>query len=388
MRKSRLALLVIFLLVVAFFALAPGYLDRSMNRVVSAETSLAVGEEAAALHARLSVVDLHADPLLWRRDLLVENDHGHVDLPRLEAGNVAIQVFAATTKSPVGQNYDSNPSDSDMLTGLVIANRQPASTWTSLFERALYQADKLAEMEARAQGRLKFLRSASDLEALVAVRAREGRPVGAVMALEGAHALEGRLQNLQGLFDAGYRVLGLAHFFDNEVSGSMHGIDKYGLTDFGRKVVAQAEAMGMIIDLAHASPAALAEVLASTSRPVIVSHGGVQATCKVNRNLSDEQIQAVAANNGLIGIGYWDGAVCDTSPEGIVAAMTHVRDLVGVSYIALGSDFDGSVVTRFDTSQLSVLTQALLDAGFSEEDIAAIMGGNALRLFYQLLPRE
>jgi microsomal dipeptidase-like Zn-dependent dipeptidase len=348
--------MVIFLLVVAFFALAPGYLDRSMNRVVSAETSLAVGEEAAALHARLSVVDLHADPLLWRRDLLVENDHGHVDLPRLEAGNVAIQVFAATTKSPVGQNYDSNPSDSDMLTGLVIANRQPASTWTSLFERALYQADKLAEMEARAQGRLKFLRSASE--------------------------------NLQGLFDAGYRVLGLAHFFDNEVSGSMHGIDKYGLTDFGRKVVAQAEAMGMIIDLAHASPAALAEVLASTSRPVIVSHGGVQATCKVNRNLSDEQIQAVAANNGLIGIGYWDGAVCDTSPEGIVAAMTHVRDLVGVSYIALGSDFDGSVVTRFDTSQLSVLTQALLDAGFSEEDIAAIMGGNALRLFYQLLPRE
>ena len=387
MRKTRLTLLVIFFLIVAFFTVVPGYLDRSMNRVDSEGSSLAVGEEATALHARLTVVDLHADPLLWRRNLLVENEHGHVDLPRLEAGNVAIQVFAAATKSPVGQNYDSNPSDSDIMTGLMIANRQPAATWINLYERALYQADKLAEMEARAPSRLKFLRSASDLEALVAVRAREGRPVGAIMALEGAHALEGRLENLQGLFDAGYRVLGLAHFFDNEVSGSMHGIEKYGLTELGREVVAQAEELGMIIDLAHASPAAMAEVLATTRRPVIVSHGGVQATCEVNRNLSDEQIQAIAANNGLIGIGYWDGAVCDTSPEGIVAAMTHVRDLVGVSYIALGSDFDGSVVTRFDTSQLSVLTQALLDAGFSEEDIAAIMGGNALRLFYELLPR-
>ena len=80
--------------------------------------------------------------------------------------------------------------------------------------------------------------------------------------------------------------------------------------------------------------------------------------------------------------------MCDTSPQGIVAAMSHVRDLVGASYIALGSDFDGSVATRFDTSQLAVITQALLDANFSEREIAAIMGGNALRLFYQLLPRS
>mgnify|MGYP001550596802 CR=1 FL=1 len=388
MRKSHMALLLLAVLVAGFFALVPTYLDKNMNRVDPLDSSLAVGEEAAALHARLTVIDLHADPLLWRRDLLVDNDYGQVDLPRLEAGNVAVQVFAAATKSPVGLNYDSNPSDSDMMTGLMIANLQPPATWTSLFERARYQARKLAELEQRAPQRLQVVRTAADLEALMSSRSREGRPVGAIMALEGAHALEGKPENLQRLFDDGYRVLGLAHFFDNEISGSMHGEDKYGLTELGRQVVAQAEEMGMIIDLAHASPAAMAEVLATTSRPVIVSHGGVQATCEVNRNLDDEQIKAVAANNGLIGIGYWDGAVCDTSPQGIVAAMTHVRDLVGASYIALGSDFDGSVATRFDTSQLAVITQALLDANFSEEEIAAIMGGNALRLLYQLLPRS
>ena len=219
-------------------------------------------------------------------------------------------------------------------------------------------------------------------------REQSDQPVGAIMALEGAHALEGKAENLQGLFDAGYRVFGLAHFFDNEVSGSMHGMEKYGLTELGREVVREAESLGMVIDLAHASPAAISDALDQATQPVIVSHGGVRATCDVNRNLTDEQILRIAENGGLIGIGYWDAAICDTTPAGIVAAMMHVRDLVGVSYLALGSDFDGAVLTRFDTSQLAVITQALMDADFSEEEIAAIMGGNAIRLFYQLLPRS
>jgi microsomal dipeptidase-like Zn-dependent dipeptidase len=387
MRKRHLLALVIAGLLALFFALAPGTLDRQMNRVEPGDMVLSVGPEAEALHRRLTVVDLHADPLLWRRDLLVENDYGHVDLPRLEAGNVALQVFAAATKSPAGQNYDANPSDSDVMTGLMIANLQPTATWNSLYQRALYQVGKLLELEREAPRRLRVVRTAADLEALLAARSGRWQPVGAIMALEGAHALEGELGNLQGLFDAGYRVFGLAHFFDNEVSGSMHGMEKYGLTELGRSAVKMAESLGMVVDLAHASPAAIRDTLDMATRPVIVSHGGVRATCDVNRNLSDEQIRRVAANNGLIGIGYWDGAICDISPAGIVAAMQHVKDLVGVSYLALGSDFDGAVLTRFDTSQLAVITQALQQAGFTGEEISAVMGGNAVRLFYEVLPR-
>jgi microsomal dipeptidase-like Zn-dependent dipeptidase len=334
----------------------------------------------------LFVADLHADPLLWRRDLTQWLDHGQVDVPRLQAGNVALQVFGSPTKTPRGQNYDANQGDTDNLTALVIAELQPVATWTSLYQRALFHAEKLKRLEAAAEGQLRIIRSIADIESLVAARKGQARPVGALLGLEGAHALEGRIENLDGLFDAGFRMIGLAHFFDNEVAGSMHGMEKYGLTDLGREVVLRAEALGMVVDIAHSSPAAIDDVLAIASRPVVVSHTGVKATCDVNRNLSDEQIRRIAANGGLMGIGYWDGAVCDTTPQGIVAAMSHVRDLVGVEHLALGSDFDGAVVTRFDTSELSLLTEELLVQGFTDAEVRAVMGGNALALFRNGLP--
>ena len=115
-------------------------------------------------------------------------------------------------------------------------------------------------------------------------------------------------------------------------------------------------------------------------RPVVSSHGGVQATCQVNRNPSDAQIRGVAATGGLIGIGYWDAAICDTSPASIAKAMKHVRDLVGIRYVALGSDYDGGTTVRFDTSKLVQVTQALIDAGFTDDEIRAAMGGNAIRV--------
>ena len=91
-------------------------------------------------------------------------------------------------------------------------------------------------------------------------------------------------------------------------------------------------------------------------------------------------IRDSAATGGVIGIGYWDAAVCDTSPASVARAMKHVRDLVGIQYVALGSDYDGATTVRFDTSKLVQVTQARLDAGFSDDDIRAAMGGNALRV--------
>ena len=136
----------------------------------------------------------------------------------------------------------------------------------------------------------------------------------------------------------------------------------------------------MIVDLAHASPAAFAETLAIATRPVVVSHGGVKATCNTTRNLTDDQLRALAANGGVIGIGYWDAAVCKATPAATAAAIKHVRDLVGVQYVGLGSDFDGGTTTGIDTAELGAVTQALLDAGFSDAEIAAVMGGNVIRV--------
>jgi microsomal dipeptidase-like Zn-dependent dipeptidase len=160
----------------------------------------------------------------------------------------------------------------------------------------------------------------------------------------------------------------------------MHGVEKGGLTPLGRQVVRRMESLGMIVDLAHASHATIAEVLTMATRPVVFSHGGVQATCKVNRNLTDDEITGIAKTGGVIGIGYWRGAICSTNPKDVARAIAHVRDLVGIDYVGLGSDFDGSTTTGFDASQVVAVTQALLTTGFSEADIRKVIGGNVLRV--------
>jgi microsomal dipeptidase-like Zn-dependent dipeptidase len=363
----------------AFLIFGPGIVEGGMNKVVATPLP-AVSERARGLHARLAVADMHADTLLWQRSLLDPSKRGQVDLPRLEAGNVALQVFSSVTKTPKGQNYDSNGSDTDNITLLAVAQLQPPRTWDSLLQRSLWHSEKLSWAEAESRGRLRIVRSGIDVRHLLADRAA-GRPVtGALLSIEGLQNLEGRLDNVGRLHAAGFRMAGLAHFFDNEVAGSMHGVRKGGLTPLGRQVVREMERRGMIVDIAHSSHAAVAEVLAMAKRPVVSSHGGVQATCKVNRNLTDEEIRGVARTGGLVGIGYWEGAVCDLRPAAIAAAIVHVRDLVGIDHVALGSDFDGAVTTGFDTAGLVNVTQALVDRGFSDEEIAKVMGGNLLSL--------
>lgn len=380
MRRWLIGILVVLLVGAgAFFALAPGMLERGMNKV-DGKPLAEVSEHAKALHKTLTIVDLHSDSLLWSRDFLDRAKRGHMDLPRLEDGNVALQVLASTTKSPKGQNYDANSGDTDNITGLVIAQLQPVRTWNSLLQRALWHAEKLHRAVAASDGQLVAVADQGDLDALLAARQGKAVPVGAMLSIEGLHVLEGNIANLDKLYAAGFRMAGLTHFFDNDLAGSMHGLKKGGLTPLGRQVVTRMEAKGMIVDLAHCSAPCVADILKMARRPVVSSHGGVQATCKVNRNLSDEQIRGVAATGGLIGIGYWDAAVCDTSPASVAKAMKHVRDLVGIQHVALGSDYDGATTVRFDTSKLVQVTQALIDAGFSDDEIRAAMGGNAVRV--------
>ena len=209
-----------------------------------------------------------------------------------------------------------------------------------------------------------------------------------LLATEGLHPLEGKLENIDKLYDAGFRITGLTHFFDNEVGGSAHGIEKGGLTDFGRQVIQRLEQKSMLVDLAHASKPLIDDVLAMATRPVLVSHTGVAGTCPGPRNLSDKHLKAIAATGGVIGIGYWDGAVCDPSVASIIKAMRYAVDLVGAEHVALGSDFDGATSVPFDTSGLAQITQGLMEAGFSEAQIAAIMGGNVRDLLSKNLPKD
>ncbi|MFC3579428.1 dipeptidase [Sphingomonas hylomeconis] len=373
---GALALLVVAAL--AFFALAPGMTERSMNKVVP--VPLKITPQARALHARLQIADMHADTMLWNRDLLARSGRGQVDLPRLQDGNVALQIFSSVSKTPKGQNYDANSADSDNITMLAMAQLQPVRTWTSLLQRSLWHAAKLDRAAAASQGEFRVIRTAAELDALLAARARGQKIVGGMLSIEGLQDLEGKLSNLDTLYAAGFRMAGMAHFFDNEVAGSMHGEAKGGLTPLGRQVIARMEALGMVVDIAHASHATVAEILRIATRPVVASHGGVQATCAVNRNLTDAEIRGVAATGGVVGIGYWEAAICGTTPARVALVIAHVRDVAGIDHVGLGSDFDGAVTTGFDTGQLAAVTQALVDRGFSDGDVAKVMGTNVLRV--------
>jgi membrane dipeptidase len=361
-----------------YFTTTPGKIDRSQNKVVP--VALNIMPAAQALQATLDVADMHADSLLWKRDLLERSDRGHIDLPRRTEGHYALQVFSSVTKSPKGQNYDSNGADSDTITSLAVIDLQPPRTWTSLLQRSLWHAEKLQDFAAKSGGQLRLITTPSDIDRLLADRKNGVSVVGGMLSIEGLHDLEGKIENLDVLYAAGFRMAGLTHFFDNDVAGSMHGVGKGGLTPLGRQAVSRMEALGMIVDLAHASHATVADVLAIATRPVVFSHGGVQATCKVNRNLTDDEVRGVARTGGVIGIGYWQGAICSTKPEGVARAVAHIRDLVGIDHVGLGSDFDGSTTTGFDASQVAAVTQALLDGGFSEPEIRKVMGGNVLRV--------
>jgi microsomal dipeptidase-like Zn-dependent dipeptidase len=370
-----------------FFGFAPGYVEGAMNQI-DGKPLIVVSDEAKALHKTLNIVDLHSDTLMWNRDLNDSASRGHMDLPRLQEGNVALQLFSSVTKTPKNQNYDGNGADTDNVTLLTIAQLQPVKTWSSLTERSLYHAQKRDAAVAGSKGAIKAVDTAGQMEALLVARQKDKRAVGAMLTIEGLQNLEGKAANLDRLYDAGFRMAGLTHFFDNELAGSMHGLKKGGLTPFGRDIVLRMEAKGMIIDIAHLSHKGVAEILAMATRPVVSSHGGVQATCNVNRNLTDDEVRGVAKTGGIIGIGYWDGALCDTSPRAAAKAMKHVRDLVGIQHVALGSDYDGATTVRFDTSQLVQVTQALMDEGFTAQEIRAVMGENALRVIRAgLVPR-
>jgi membrane dipeptidase len=385
-KKILITLAVVLLLALAaFFFVVPAQVERSMNAVLKPPPYRA-SERAAELHKRLVIADLHADSLLWGRDLLERGTRGHVDIPRLIEGNVALQAFTVVTKSPRSLNIESNDDSKDNITLLALAQRWPFRTWSSLKERALHQADNLHRFAEGSGGKLVPIETGAGLSIYLERRNREPGITAGFLGIEGAHALDGNLANIDVLFDAGFRMMAPTHFFDNDIGGSAHGANKGGLTDKGREMIKRMEAKRMIVDLAHASPRTIDDVLAIATRPILVSHTGVKGTCDNNRNLSDEHLKRIAATGGVIGIGYWATATCGTDARAIGRAIRYTANLIGVEHVGLGSDYDGAITAPFDTTGLVEITDALIAEGFTDAEIEMIMGGNVIRVLEQSLP--
>ena len=375
------------LLIMAARLVGPSILERSENHTLQ-PGPYRVSAPAEALHRTLLVADMHADSLLWGRDLLAASRAGHVDLPRMQQGNIGIQAFTVFSTVPRGLNIERNNDTSDLVPYIGILQGWPFWALGSPRGVALYQAGRLQKFAERSNGQLMLLRTRNDVAKLLEQRQAGSHTVGALLGTEGAQPLEGKIANLQMLYDAGFRMMSPAHFTDTAIGGSAAGVGKGGLTPLGREWVKQMESRGMLIDVAHASAETLQDITSMATRPVVVSHTGVKGVCNNNRNLSDDQLRAVAATGGVIGVGYWDIASCGTDAAAIARAIFYTVGVVGAEHVGLGSDFDGAVTEPFDAGGMALITEALLQQGMSEHDIRLVMGENFARVLSQVLPEQ
>src|SRR6267154_2400847 len=197
-------LLAVIILVVAWLLL-PGILERRFNRTLHGPP-YQPSAQAQALHRTLTVADLHADSLLWGRNLLRRSSRGHIDLPRLAEGNVSIQAFTVVTTSPRGLNIYQNSDSTDMIRYIAMFEGWPPRTWNSPKQRALYQAARLQKFADQSKGALVILRSRTDLQRFLTSRGST-HAVAGFLGTEGAQPLEGHLKNLDELYAAGFRMM-------------------------------------------------------------------------------------------------------------------------------------------------------------------------------------
>ena len=271
--------------------------ERALNRVHRRGPYRAT-PRAVELHRSLTVVDLHADSLLWGRDLRRRASYGHLDIPRLIDGGVALVGLSAATQVPLGANMDRNDERPDLVTLLALSQRWPRATWGSRLARALHLAFRLREMAAESAGRLTLIETRHDLEVYLARRSTDPSITAAFLSVEGAQALDGDVASIDILAAAGFRMIAPNHLLDTVYGGSAHGAVKGGLSEVGRELLSRTESAGVLVDLAHASSATIDDVLALAARPVVASHTGVRAAVPGIRNLPDDQVRAIAATGG------------------------------------------------------------------------------------------
>jgi membrane dipeptidase len=324
--------------------------------------------EARALHAEYPPIDLHADTLMWSRwfgyDLHASHEPplwraalgGHIDVPRMRDGGVGAQFFGLVSL-PMGKR----------VRGLARAVNE--------------EIDVLAEAIERRPDALRLVRTADEVE-----RCRRDGVIAALLGIEGAHALEGDLDQLDVFARRGVRYLGLLHFTPNEAGWPAYGPgrrDDRGLTPWGRELIGRCESAGVLVDLAHINRRGFLDACSVATRPPIVSHTGVLGAFEHWRNIDDAQLRAVADKGGVVGVIFCPRYLGGDRVEHVVDHLRHILSVVGEETPALGSDWDGFIVPTpqlSDPRGLPLLTDALLRAGFSGKTIGKILRGNIMRV--------
>lgn len=377
---------------------------------------------AREIHEKVLTVDTHADTpsrLLsgdWKigeRHDPSERGSGCIDLPRMKQGGLDAEFFAVYVRQGelVPEGY------------------------TDAKERVYQQLDALYRMETEYPDLVAIARTPDDAYRLEKLGKR-----AAYIGLENGYAIGRDLAAVEYFFDRGVRYITLCHMGDNDICDSSfdrRNPEDNGLTEFGRQVVSECNRLGIMVDVSHVSDKSFFDVLQVTKTPVIASHSSVRAICDNPRNLTDDMLKALAANGGVIQInfvssfiktekpnperdaamarieekyGSWDEitdeetmkkmreeyrAVREQYPseratlDDVIDHIDHVKDLIGVDYVGIGTDFDGGggVDGCDDVSDMPNITEELIRRGYSEEDIQKIWGGNLMRVFRAVAER-
>jgi membrane dipeptidase len=312
------------------------------------------------IHQSAIVVDLHNDYMEERvhhpQHRLFGNSKHHTDVARLKEGGVNVQFFVVWTRPNEYKNH---------------------------FRRVITLIDMLNQDIAECNGEVKLVSNYNDIMSTV----NNGK-IAAVLCLEGGQLIGKNIDNIDKLYKLGMRYLTLAWNYGTEWCGGAHDDDNKGLTEFGKQVIDRLNELGVMIDVSHVNKKSLEDVLNYTDKTVIATHSGAYDVNESKRNLSNEHIKEIARRGGVIGSVFYPYFLNNTDKATIKDVMKHInyiRELTGnVECIALGSDFDGIDITPVgleNVSKFPNLTQALVNANYTEDEIIKILGANALRVF-------
>lgn len=318
-----------------------------------------------SFHSTSTLIDLHNDILeVMTSDtsyhLKHRHNYNHTDIPRLKDGGVDVQFFSVWVSPTQFTNYF---QQAQLM--LNIFNSELSQNTNAIAQaRNWYQADSIVQLNK----------------------------IAAVIGVEGGHHIEDSIDKLISLYNSGMRYLTIT--WNNSTDWAISAQDSrsttVGLSEFGRQVIRTMDSLGIIIDVSHTGIKTIQDILEVTSNPIIASHSGVRAIRNHYRNLYDWQIQDIANRGGVIGVvfyPYFLNGTSSASIQDVIAHIDHIKNLVGIDYVAIGSDFDGIEVVPLgleDTSKFPNLTEALFDHGYSKEDIEKILFKNFKRVFEQV----
>lgn len=318
--------------------------------------------EAKAVHDRTLILDSHCDtPMFFHKNIRfhTRDPHIKVDLHKMREGKQDA-TFMVAYLPQLGL------SEAELLTATDQAN------------------DILTAMETMVKECEDYVSPAYTADDLYRLKAQGKRAI--VPAIENGYAIGRDLALVEHFRRRGVAYMTLCHNGNNHICGSArYNEEGIGLTDFGREVVREMNRVGMMIDLSHAGERTFYDVLEASTQPVVCSHSSARALCDHPRNLTDDQLRAIAEKDGVVQVCLYGGFLCADRPATVKDAVAHLQHMIsvmGIRHVGIGTDFDGDggITGCNDSSELLNLTRELLRAGFSHEDLRLIWGENFLRV--------